>query len=198
MRKTRLLLVLCALAFTLAVALAKPLPSRADPGDPPAVPPDPTPSNTDPIVPPLPVVSVKPKASRRPASVLHRALHVPLGDKVVKYAKHFLGVRYVYGGSSPRSGFDCSGFVRYVYAHFGISLAHSSFAQFRSGVRVTRGGLKPGDLVFFNGVGHVGIYIGSGRFIHAPHTGTRVQIQPLGGWYSGDYDGARRILRARA
>ena len=135
---------------------------------------------------------------RKPASVLHRALHVPLGNKVVKYAKHFLGVRYVYGGSSPRSGFDCSGFVRYVYAHFGVGLAHSSFAQFRDGVRVARGALKPGDLVFFHGVGHVGIYIGGGRFIHAPHTGTRVQIASLGGSYSGDYDGARRILRASA
>src|SRR5438445_275289 len=99
MRKTRLLLTLCALAFALAVALAKPLTSRADSGDPQTSPLDPTPTNADPIIPQLPVVSLKPL--RRPASVLHRALHVPLGSKVVKYAKHFLGVRYVYGGTSP-------------------------------------------------------------------------------------------------
>ena len=193
MRKTRLLLTLCAIAFALAVALAKPLTSRADSGDPQTSPLDPTPTNADPIIPQLPVVSVKPL--RRPASVLHRALHVPLGNKVVKYAKHFLGVRYVYGGTSPRSGFDCSGFVRYVYQHFGISLAHSSFAQFRSGIRVGRGGLKPGDLVFFHGLGHVGIYIGAGRFIHAPHSGTRVQIESLGGSYGAGFDGARRLVK---
>jgi cell wall-associated NlpC family hydrolase len=199
MRNTRLLLVLFALAFTLAVVLVKPLPSRADNGEPPQMPPpDQTPSNANPIVPPLPVVTLKPKAVRKPTAALHKALHLPLGDKVVKYAKHFLGVPYVYGGNSPRSGFDCSGLVRFVYAHFGVGLAHSSFAQFRSGVRVTRGGLKPGDLVFFHSLGHVGIYIGGGRFIHAPHAGTRVQIAPLGGWYSGSFDGARRLLRARS
>jgi cell wall-associated NlpC family hydrolase len=199
MRKIRLLLLLCSLAFAMAVVLAKPLPSRADNGDPQTAPPPyPTPSNAEPIVPQLPVVEMKKaKPVRRPASVRHRMLHVPLGNRVARYAKHFLGVRYVYGGSSPRSGFDCSGFVRFVYAHFGVSLAHSSFSQFRSGVRVSRAGLKPGDLVFFHGVGHVGIYIGGGRFIHAPHTGTRVSIAPLGGWYSAGYDGARRIFRSR-
>jgi peptidoglycan DL-endopeptidase CwlO len=113
---------------------------------------------------------------------------------VVRFARHFLGVRYVYGGTSPRYGFDCSGFTRYVYAHFGISLPHYSGAQFDMGRRVSRRGLRPGDLVFFDGIGHVGLYIGNGRFIHAPHTGTRVQISPLAGWYSARYDGARRIL----
>ena len=195
MRKTRLLIVLCTLAFTLAVALAKPLPSRADSAEPRTSPsPDPTPTNTDAIVPPLPAVTIKPKAVRKPAAVLHRALRIPLGNKIVNYAKHFVGVPYVYGGTSPRNGFDCSGFVRFVYQHFGISLAHSSYAQFQTGTRVGRGGLRPGDLVFFHGEGHVGIYIGAGRFIHAPHTGTRVQVAPLGGWYSRDYDGARRIV----
>lgn len=190
MRKLRFLLVLCSLAFALTVALLKPLPSRADAGDAAPVP-DPNPTNADPIVPPLPVVHAAPV--RKPASVKKRALHVPFGDKVVKYAKHLLGVPYVYGGSSPASGFDCSGFVRYVYGHFGVRLAHSSFALFGTGSRVGRGGLKPGDLVFFHGLGHVGIYIGHGRFIHAPHSGTRVRIDSLGGWYSSGYDGARRL-----
>jgi cell wall-associated NlpC family hydrolase len=193
MRNPRLLLVLCSLAFALAVVLVKPLPGRADPGETTTVTPDPSPASTDPVAHQLPVV----KAVRRPAAVVHKVLHVPLGEKVVKYAKHFLGVRYVYGGSTPSSGFDCSGFVRYVYGHFGIRLAHSSFAQFTSGFRVGRGGLKPGDLVFFNGLGHVGIYVGNGKFIHAPHTGTRVRIESLGGWYSRDLDGARRLAGAR-
>jgi cell wall-associated NlpC family hydrolase len=194
MRRIQLLILLCALALTLAVALVRPLPSRADPGDVLATP-DPNPANADPVVPQLPVVTVA--APMRKTAAIHRAIHIPLGVKVVKYAKHLLGVRYVYGGTSPATGFDCSGFVRYVYGHFGVHLAHSSFAQFTSGFRVNRNSLKPGDLVFFDGLGHVGIYIGSGRFIHAPHTGTRVSIEPLRGWYSSRLDGARRLAGAR-
>jgi cell wall-associated NlpC family hydrolase len=114
--------------------------------------------------------------------------------KLVHFARHYLGVRYVYGGTSPGYGFDCSGFTRFVYAHFGISLPHYSGAQFDLGHRVTRGGLRPGDLLFFDGLGHVGIYIGHGDFIHAPHTGTRVSITPLSGWYSARFDGARRLI----
>jgi cell wall-associated NlpC family hydrolase len=115
--------------------------------------------------------------------------------KVVNFARHFLGVRYVYGGTSPRSGFDCSGFTRFVYAHFGITLPHYSGAQFSMGRRVSRAGLRPGDLLFFDGLGHVGMYVGHGRFIHAPHTGTNVEIDKLAGWYSGRFDGARRLLK---
>jgi cell wall-associated NlpC family hydrolase len=195
MRKLHILLLLCALALTLAVALIRPLPSRADSVD--AVPtPDPNPANTDPIVPQLPVVYPSRNPIRRPAALVHHAMHIPLGAKVVKYAKHMLGVRYVWGGSSPASGFDCSGFVRYVYGHFGVKLAHSSYAQFTRGRNVRRGALEPGDLVFFDGLGHVGIYVGHGRFIHAPHTGTRVRIEPLRGWYSARLDGARRLAAA--
>jgi cell wall-associated NlpC family hydrolase len=114
--------------------------------------------------------------------------------KIVRFARHYLGVRYLYGGTSPRGGFDCSGFTRFVYAHFGISLPHYSGAQYYRGRRVSRRGLRPGDLVFFDGLGHVGIYVGSGRFIHAPHTGTDVQISRLNGWYASRYDGARRLV----
>ena len=98
--------------------------------------------------------------------------------------------------AAPRraSGFDCSGFTRFVYAHFGIALPHYSGGQFDLGRRVSRGGLRPGDLLFFDGVGHVGLYIGHGLFIHAPHTGTRVSIDSLAGWYAGSYDGARRLV----
>jgi cell wall-associated NlpC family hydrolase len=113
--------------------------------------------------------------------------------KVVRYARRFLGVRYRYGGASPRTGFDCSGFVAFVYRHFGVALPHYSAAQFGLGRRVPRRNLRPGDVLFFDGLGHVGIYVGKGRFIHAPHTGTRVSVTPLSGWYSARYAGARRF-----
>jgi len=113
---------------------------------------------------------------------------------IVRFARRLVGVPYVYGGTSPRTGFDCSGLTRFVYAHFGIFLPHYSAAQFDMGMRVSRAGLRPGDLVFFDGLGHVGLYIGNGRFIHAPHSGTRVTISTLNGWYAAEYDGARRIV----
>jgi cell wall-associated NlpC family hydrolase len=116
-----------------------------------------------------------------------------VGQRAVSYARRFVGVPYRYGGSSPSSGFDCSGFVRFVYHRFGIELPHSSYADFGLGRRVARAALQPGDLVFFDGVGHVGLYVGGGRFIHAPHSGTRVQITTLAD-YGSSYVGARRIV----
>jgi cell wall-associated NlpC family hydrolase len=122
---------------------------------------------------------------------------LPLGTRAADFAKRFVGVRYTYGGTSPRTGFDCSGLVAYVYRHFGVQLPHFSGAQFAFGRRVARGAWKPGDLVFFNGLGHVGIYIGDGRLVDATHPGGRVQISSLlGGWYAQTYDGARRIFTA--
>ena len=125
-----------------------------------------------------------------------KTLQHPLGVRVADYARRFLGTRYLYGGSSPSDGFDCSGFVRYVYAHFGVSLAHSSYAQFARGSSIDQRALKPGDLVFFDELGHVGIYIGDGRFIHAPHSGTHIRIETLDGWYRSHLDGARRIAKS--
>ena len=114
--------------------------------------------------------------------------------KIVKFARRMIGIPYVYGGTSPRTGFDCSGFTRFVYLHFGIALPHFAASQWDMGERVSRQGLRPGDLVFFDGLGHVGIYIGNGLFIHAPHTGLRVEIDSLSGWYGALYDGARRFV----
>jgi cell wall-associated NlpC family hydrolase len=113
---------------------------------------------------------------------------------VVRFARKLLGVPYSFGGTSPDSGFDCSGFTRFVYAHFGVDLPHYSVAQFEVGRRIARSSLQPGDLVFFDGLGHVGLYIGGGRFIHAPHSGTSVSVDSLDGWYASRYDGARRLI----
>jgi peptidoglycan DL-endopeptidase CwlO len=111
---------------------------------------------------------------------------------VVGIAMQYLGIPYVYGGSSP-SGFDCSGFVMYVYAQIGVSLPHNAAAQYGYGTPVDRSQLQPGDLVFFNGLGHNGIYIGGGSFIHSPHTGDVVKISSISGWYSSTWVGARRL-----
>ncbi|HMI98246.1 MAG TPA: NlpC/P60 family protein [Gaiellaceae bacterium] len=111
---------------------------------------------------------------------------------VVGIAMQYLGTPYVYGGASP-SGFDCSGFVMYVFAQVGVSLPHNAAAQYGYGMPVSRDQLQAGDLVFFNGLGHVGIYIGGGQFIHSPHTGDVVKISSLSGWYSSTYVGARRL-----
>jgi peptidoglycan DL-endopeptidase CwlO len=113
---------------------------------------------------------------------------------VVGIAMQYLGVPYSWGGASP-SGFDCSGFVMYVFAQVGVSLPHNAAAQYGYGVAVSSDQLQPGDLVFFDGLGHVGIYIGGGQFVHSPHSGDVVKISSLGdSWYASTYVGARRIL----
>jgi peptidoglycan DL-endopeptidase CwlO len=110
----------------------------------------------------------------------------------VGVAMQYLGTPYVYGGASP-SGFDCSGFIMYVFAQIGVSLPHNAAAQYGYGTPVDRSQLQAGDLVFFNGLGHAGIYVGGGSFIHSPHTGDVVKISPLSGWYASTYVGARRL-----
>jgi peptidoglycan DL-endopeptidase CwlO len=128
-------------------------------------------------------VSSSPIAAPPPSSV---------GARAVAVAMQYIGVPYRWGGASP-SGFDCSGLVMYAFGAVGVSLPHSSYAQYGMGSPVPRSDLQPGDLVFFDGLGHVGIYVGGGSFIHAPHTGTTVQISSLSGWYASAYVGARRI-----
>ena len=110
-------------------------------------------------------------------------------NAVLAYASNYLGVPYVWGGTTP-AGFDCSGFVRYVYAHFGIYLPRVSQDQQNVGMYVSRDQLQPGDLVFFGDPAHhVGIYVGNGNMIDAPHTGDVVKIERL----HSDFTNGRRV-----
>ena len=103
-----------------------------------------------------------------------------------------LGKPYSWGAAGPDS-YDCSGLVAWAYGQMGVSLPHYTGAQWNVGVPVSRSDLQPGDLVFFDGIGHVGIYVGGGQFIHAPHTGDVVKISSLDE-YGLSYDGARRVV----
>lgn len=123
-----------------------------------------------------------------------------LGQQVVEYAKQFLGKPYAWGGNGPNS-FDCSGFTKYVYSHFGYTLNRTASSQLNNGTAVARGEWQPGDLVFFyNGrvstpVSHVGIYVGNGQFIHASTNSYAVQYDSLySSYYSNAYVYARRIF----
>ncbi len=129
------------------------------------------------------------------ASHAQRPAHV-LGERAAEIARRMVGVPYRWGGSSP-SGFDCSGLVTFAYGRLGVRLPHSSYALFRLGRRVGFWGLRPGDLVFFYGAGHVGVYLGHRRFIAATHSGDRVRIGSLrDSRYAASYVGARRLAVA--
>jgi len=119
----------------------------------------------------------------------------PLGQRAVGIAAREFGTSYRYGGSAP-GGFDCSGLVAYVDGTLGVALPHDAAAQYRYGRPVDRAHLRPGDLVFFEGLGDVGRSIGHGRMIHAPRTGERVEIASLAAG-SGSFEGARRIASWR-
>ena len=121
----------------------------------------------------------------------------PIGVRAVQIAERYLGVPYVWGGADPATGFDCSGLVMYAYGQLGIDLLHFSGAQYHEGAPVPLEALAPGDLVFFHpgplGPGHVGMYVGGGRFIQAPHSGDVVKISSLSDFgYASSYVGAVR------
>ncbi len=134
-------------------------------------------------------VSITPAEAVQAEAAAAAAKALSAGQNVVDYAKNFLGVPYVYGGSSP-SGFDCSGFVQYVYRNFGVSLPRTSYSQMNSGYAVSTSALQPGDILVFRGGGHVGIYVGNNMYIHAPQTGRTVSIDPIG----REITAARRIF----
>jgi cell wall-associated NlpC family hydrolase len=122
-----------------------------------------------------------------------------LRKALIAMAMKLRDTRYVRGGHDPSTGFDCSGFVRYVFAHaVGMQLPTNSAAQFLAGLKVKRADMKPGDLVFFRTHGrrrisHVGIYISDGRFIHSPTTGKSVEISSLkNGYWAKRFAGAKR------
>jgi cell wall-associated NlpC family hydrolase len=156
--------------------------------------PTPTTTTTTSIVPPAPSTiptPVTPVIGAQPTVPM--GLLPPGHPEAAQIALSYLGVPYLWGGSTP-SGFDCSGLVSYVYNQLGVLLPHFAAAQWDYGVPVTIAQLQPGDLVFFDALDHVGIYLGNGLFVDAPHTGAFVRIDSLQEkWYSKKYVGARRI-----
>lgn len=121
---------------------------------------------------------------------IHRETATPVDNgelKIVNDAKKYLGVKYKWGGTTPKGGFDCSGFVQYVHGMEGVKIPRTTYEQLKAGKSVNKNQLKPGDAVFFHGGSHEGMYIGNGKFIQAPHTGDVVKISDLatyGGFYA--------------
>jgi cell wall-associated NlpC family hydrolase len=108
-----------------------------------------------------------------------------------------VGVPYRWGGTSPSSGFDCSGLVYWAYGRLGVDVPHSSYALAAIGRRIGRSHLKPGDVLVFSGYGHVGLYVGRGRMVHAPSSGRLVEIVHLArSHYGSRIVTVRRITRA--
>ncbi len=127
-----------------------------------------------------------------------RATRKPsVGARAARIALQAVGVPYRWGGSSPASGFDCSGLVHWAYGRLGMELPHSSYALYDRGRQVARSRLKPGDVLFFYGLGHVGLYLGHGRMIHAPESGRNVEVVDLAGSHYGhSLVAARRLIHA--
>lgn len=114
-------------------------------------------------------------------------------NEIIAYASNFLGIPYLWGGTSPETGFDCSGFTQYVYAHFGITLGRTTYDQIKDGYEVSKDQLQAGDLVLFGKEGnptHIGIYVGNNTYIHAPRTGDVIKISSMN---RPDYITARRV-----
>jgi cell wall-associated NlpC family hydrolase len=142
-------------------------------------------------------------ASQSPANNIEGQENWPdRAREVLVNALSLTGVRYKYGGHSPETGFDCSGFVRYVFKQAtSLSLPHNALAISRLGQTIPKDELKPGDLVFFNTLktafSHVGIYLGDNRFIHSPSSGGKVKIESMqDGYWAKRYNGAQRLEQA--
>lgn len=118
-------------------------------------------------------------------------------ELAARFALEEVGVPYRWGGESPTTGFDCSGLVRWAYGRVGIDLPHNSYALYSQGRRVSESSMEPGDILFFEGLGHVGLYLGRGRMVHAPQTGRNVEVVRLASTnYGARLIGARRIVAA--
>jgi cell wall-associated NlpC family hydrolase len=119
------------------------------------------------------------------------------GERAVKVALEAVGTPYRWGGESPGTGFDCSGLVRWAYGRVGVDLPHSSYALYGEGRRVPASGMQAGDILFFEGLGHVGLYLGRGRMVHAPQSGRNVEVVSLASTnYGARLVGARRVAAA--
>jgi cell wall-associated NlpC family hydrolase len=127
----------------------------------------------------------------------------PHATEAIQEARHYLGTPYQWGGSSPSTGFDCSGLIQYAYAKAGVRIPRTTYTQFDApnGQHIDRKDLLPGDVVFFRSasgdVHHEGLYLGDGRFLHAPHTGDVVKVSKLSEpYYAKEFAGGRRFARA--
>jgi len=168
------------------------------------------PTPAAPLLAPLPLATLGPALAQAtltadPVAVAQAKAAAPVDETsrlrqaLVALAMQLRDVRYVRGGHSPSTGFDCSGFVRYVFAHaIGLRLPANSARQFMAGVKVKRGDMQPGDLVFIHTRGrkrisHVGIYLVNGRFIHSPSAGKSVEVSSLDeAYWAKRFAGARR------
>jgi peptidoglycan DL-endopeptidase CwlO len=167
------------LAFVLASSVVVLLPARAGANEASRA----TASRQDPLA--AKVVRIEPVAK----------VELPSrGELAARAAVQQVGIAYHWGGETPANGFDCSGLVRWAYRQVGLDLPHSSYALYDVGRPVAAGKLAPGDILFFAGLGHVGLYVGHGRMVHAPQTGRDVEIVSLGGSsYGASYVAARRV-----
>jgi cell wall-associated NlpC family hydrolase len=115
-------------------------------------------------------------------------------ERALKAALEVVGTPYRWGGESPATGFDCSGLVRWAYGRVGVELPHNSYALYSEGRRVREARMEPGDILFFEGLGHVGLYVGNGRMVHSPETGRNVEVVRLSATnYGARLVGARRV-----
>ncbi len=125
-----------------------------------------------------------------------------INEQIISYAKQLNGVKYLYGGNTPQTGFDCSGLIGYVYKKFGITLNRSAEAMYSNGIKVSKSQLEAGDILFFDAssrkasgrIDHAGIYLGGDSFIHASSSNGEVRIQKLSE-YRGTYIGAKRVIK---
>lgn len=159
-----------------------------------------------PQAPNLAALTASSSTQLQPTATAPKGVDVPLagktpkgldaaGQKVVELAKHYLGTKYVFGGASPKTGFDCSGFAQWVHAQLGVNIPRTAAEQAKAGKPVNLAQLQPGDSLFFQEggqIGHTGMYIGNGQFIQAPHTGDVIKISPLAGHYQQILVSARR------